>query len=208
VLAAVALTGLVAGAAGALSFSSLRELAVSVYLPVALAPLYPAAIDGLLGVATLAAVLHRTAPLRTRAYIWSLIAAAIAVSVAGNALHATGHGGAIQLPPLLAALASAVPAASLAAALHLLVVIVRVPGRASARTPRGHETTIVAATEPESRRPSRERRSAVRVRRLVARRPDIGTAEVARKVGVSERQARRLLAEVRRPRVVAEEAGS
>jgi hypothetical protein len=202
VATAVALTAVVAGAAGALSFSSLRELAVSVYLPAALAPLYPAAIDGMLGVATLAAVLHRTAPLRTRAYIWSLIAAAIAVSVAGNALHATGHGGAIQLPPAMAALASAVPAASLAAALHLLVVIVRTPDRTSV----DHRVAAKAATGADIRRPSRERNPSARVRRLVAHRPDIGAAEVARKVGVSERQARRLLAEARRLRVVAEES--
>ncbi len=45
---------------------------------------------------------------------------AIGISVAGNALHTTGQGGVLHLPLWAAAIASAVPPVSWAAALHLV----------------------------------------------------------------------------------------
>src|SRR5215510_2489050 len=98
VFAAVGLATVVAGCAGAISFNALRVLAVSVWVPDALSPLYPISVDGMLFVATVAAVLHRSSRLRTRFYIWTLIAGAIGISVAGNALHTTGQGALPHLP--------------------------------------------------------------------------------------------------------------
>src|SRR5215469_17015378 len=151
--------------------------------------LYPISVDGMLGVATLAAVMRRSSRLRTRAYIWRLIGAAIAVSVAGNALHTTGHGGDVHLPLLAAAAVSAVPAASLAAALHLLVIVTRSPA-AMALDIRAIRTTASMADtrHADSIRPGRTARA--RVDRLVKRHgADISAAEVARRTGLSERHA-------------------
>ena len=204
VFAAVGLTAVVAGCAGAISFNALRVLAVSVFVPEVTAPLYPI-VDGMLGVATLAAVMHRSSRLRTRAYIWRLIGAAIAVSVAGNALHTTGHGGDVHLPLLAAAAVSAVPAASLAAALHLLVIVTRSPA-AMALDIRAIRTTASMADtrHADSIRPGRTARA--RVDRLVKRHgADISAAEVARRTGLSERHAARVLSDIRRPRVMTEE---
>jgi Protein of unknown function (DUF2637) len=190
---AAGLTALVALAAGIISYSALAALARAVGVDMALSWLYPLVVDGVLGVGTVAALVLRTAPLRTRGYIWTLITAAIAVSVAGNALHAERG---LVLPPVAAAAASAVPAMSLAAALHLLVIIVRgsgVRGRASTQS-----TVPVEPARPSARVAARGE-----VRRLLRRQGSALTAErVAERTGVSIPHARRLLREERQPHVV------
>ena len=55
-----------------------------------------------MGVGTMAAPALRSARLRTRIYIWTMIGASIAVSVIGNAAHAVND----TLTPLLAAAAT------------------------------------------------------------------------------------------------------
>jgi hypothetical protein len=124
-----ALTLVVALGAGALSWSALRAFAGAAHIDEHLTWIYPCVVDGQMAVGTVGAVVLRSAPLRTRAYVWSLVGASIAVSVAGNAAHASGA----VLPPVAAALVSAVPAGALAASLHLLVMIVRgAPSRTGA----------------------------------------------------------------------------
>lgn len=118
---AVVLTLVVALGAGTLSWSALTAFASGAHIDARITWVYPVVVDGQMAVGTVAAFVLRRAPLRTRAYIWSMIGASIAVSVAGNAAHATGA----ALPPEAAALASAVPAAALAASLHLMVVITK-----------------------------------------------------------------------------------
>lgn len=115
------LTLIVALGAGTLSWSALTAFAGAAHIAGSITWVYPVVVDGQMAVGTVAALVLRRAPLRTRAYVWSMIGASIGVSVAGNAAHASGT----QLPPLAAAVASAVPAAALAASLHLLVVITR-----------------------------------------------------------------------------------
>jgi hypothetical protein len=116
-----ALTLIVALGAGALSWSALTAFAAGAHIAPAITWIYPVVVDGLMAVGTVAALVLRRAPLRTRAYVWAMIGASIAVSIAGNAAHASGA----VLPPSAAALASAVPAAALAASLHLMVVMTR-----------------------------------------------------------------------------------
>lgn len=135
---AVALTLIVALGAGTLSWAALTAFAGAAHIDARITWVYPVVVDGQMAVGTVAAVVRRRAPLRTRAYIWSMIGASIAVSVAGNAAHATGA----ALPPAAAALASAVPAAALAASLHLMVVITKSTthtDRASVRSGRAAE---------------------------------------------------------------------
>jgi len=125
-------TAVVALGAGALSWSALTAFAASARIAPAITWVYPVVVDGQMAVGTAAALVLRHAPRRTRAYVWSLIIASIGVSVAGNAVHASGA----VLPPAAAALASAVPAAALAASLHLLVVIVRASAQPDSRARR------------------------------------------------------------------------
>ena len=122
---AAACTAVVFVAAFAISWESLRVLALSAGIRPLLAPLYPLTIDAVMSTGTVAAVALRSAPLRTRLYTWALIAAGIAVSVLGNAVHSQALGGVLVLPWWAAAAASAVPALSLAASLHLLVIVLR-----------------------------------------------------------------------------------
>src|SRR5262249_18421950 len=172
---AAVLTGVVALAAGIISYSALAALARAVGGDWWLAWLYPLVVDGVLGVGTVAALVLREAPLKTRMYIWTLIGAAIAVSVSGNALHAERG---LELPPLAAAAASAVPAASLAAALHLLVIIVRASGvRREAGTNKSiqstqHESSSALLPASPARVPAR-----ATVRQLLKRQGSALTAE-------------------------------
>jgi len=78
-------TGIVFAAAFVVSFDALMSLARAAGIREVLTPAYPLLVDALMATGTVAAVALRTAPLRTRAYCWFLIAAGIAVSVLGNA---------------------------------------------------------------------------------------------------------------------------
>ena len=120
VIAAGILTAIVAAAAFAISFASLVYVGRAAGVTGQLAVAYPLTIDGLLAVGVLAAVVLRAARLRSRLFVWSLIFAAVGVSVIGNMAHARAAGGG-----WLAAAAGAVPPLALAVTLELLVMIVR-----------------------------------------------------------------------------------
>jgi hypothetical protein len=220
---AAACTAVVFVAAFAISWESLRVLALSAGIRPLLAPLYPLTIDAVMSTGTVAAVALRSAPLRTRLYTWTLIAAGIAVSVLGNAVHSQAFGGVLVLPWSAAAAASAVPALSLAASLHLLVIVLR-----HARQD-GHDGTHEGVQEPEpvvvtdtrvvaahggspngrqtvhrNARPtvrksgtSRARVEAM-ARRAAKRSQELDWHVVAKRLKVSDAHARRLVSEVRK----------
>lgn len=131
---AAAAAGLVLVTAMALSYDALAELGRAAGILPVLSWIYPVLIDGLLVVGVVAAVTLRQARVRIRLYAWAVISGATAISVVGNGTHALAHGGVLVLPAWGAVLASAVPAGSLASALHLLVVIARHSGHAPAGT--------------------------------------------------------------------------
>jgi hypothetical protein len=210
-------TAVVFAAAFTISWESLRVLALAAGIRELLAPLYPLTIDAVMVTGTVAAVALRAASLRTRLYTWVLIAAGIAVSVVGNAVHSQAHGDVLFLLWWAAGASSAVPALSLAASLHLLVIVLRHGrqaeslGEAAADTV--PETVDVRVHRPVSetpKRPVRATQSASRRRltRLLRQRPEIGPAEVSRRLGVSRSSASRWLSEARRPRVVAKEVAA
>jgi hypothetical protein len=114
---------LVVVAGMALSYDALAVLAREAGIDPVLSWGYPAVVDGVLVVGSIAAYVLRGARLRIRMYLWLLIAAAVVVSVAGNAAHALSHGGSLILPVVAAALVSAVPPASMAAVIHVLIVL-------------------------------------------------------------------------------------
>jgi hypothetical protein len=205
-------TGIVFAAAFVVSFDALMSLARAAGIREILTPAYPLLVDALMATGTVAAVALRTAPLRTRAYCWFLIAAGIAVSVLGNAVHSQAHE---SLPWWAAAGASAVPALSLAASLHLLVIVlrhVRHDGHDAALEV-AHETAPVQAAEmsvlaahqeaPNGRQAERQsdtrrRDNRRRLARLIKARPEVSASEAAKRLGVSRSTAARLLTEVRK----------
>jgi hypothetical protein len=106
----------------ALSFDAGRAVAVAAYVNPHLAWLNPVAVDGLMAVAMVTAVVMRWLG-RSNRYPWTVVIAGMVVSVACNAAHASIHGGALQLNPYAAMAVSAIPAVSVAASVHMLIVL-------------------------------------------------------------------------------------
>jgi hypothetical protein len=106
----------------ALSFDAGRAVAVAAYVNPHLAWLNPVAVDGLMAVAMVTAVVMRWLG-RSNRYPWAVVIAGMVVSVACNAAHASIHGGALQLNPWAAMAVSAIPAVSVAASVHMLIVL-------------------------------------------------------------------------------------
>jgi hypothetical protein len=106
----------------ALSFDAGRAVAVAAYVNPRLAWLTPVSVDGLMAVAMVTAVVLRWMG-RSTGYPWTVVLAGVAVSIACNAAHASIRGGALQLPVGAAMAVSAIPAASVAASVHMLIVL-------------------------------------------------------------------------------------
>jgi hypothetical protein len=131
---------------------------------------------------------------RSRAAAWTVTLLGLAASVAGNVDHVAGH-------DLASRATAAVPPMAAAAALAVgLGVLKRVVARSAQTatdpvTETTPETSVVADAEPPAARPVR--RPAAKGRRVAAivrANPDINGAELGRRLGVSERQGRRILA--------------
>ena len=133
-----AVIGTVFIAAGAfwLSFTSLSDLARRSGLDPAQAWVWPLIVDGIIVVATVAAV--ALARSRVAWYPWALLVAGAAISVTANAIHAI-VAEATDVPLVLAASVSAVPPLVLLAITHLTSVLMR------------HEVghTVGQSTQPE-----------------------------------------------------------
>ncbi|SDT36482.1 DUF2637 domain-containing protein [Jiangella sp. DSM 45060] len=146
-----------------LSFDALRELATVAGLNRSIAWLWPLIVDGFILLATAAAVALRDRGPRVTWYPWATLIVFAAISVAGNALHASGHANRAAVSVTVASIVSAVPAVALLLASHLLVVLLSPPpppaswsdGSDSARraapssntTARGRVSRAVAAAD-------------------------------------------------------------
>jgi Protein of unknown function (DUF2637) len=137
---AAMLTAAVVLGAAVLSWDALSWGAEQLGVDGRLTWLYPVVIDGVIGVATVAALALRSTQYRIRAYVWALLAGAIGASVVGNGAHAAG-GSPIHI------VGAAVPAVALAASLHLLIVLVR--HAPTARGVVGDQVGYVEPVEPE-----------------------------------------------------------
>lgn len=113
-------TGTVLIALGAfwLSFTALRDLAIRSGVPESQAWVWPLIVDGLVLVATVAAIDLE----RHRWYPWTLLATGAAISLIGNGLHATYTG---ELPVAVRILVAAVAPLSVLASVHLCVLLAR-----------------------------------------------------------------------------------
>jgi hypothetical protein len=184
-----------------LSYTALRQLALSAGVAAWAATLWPLCVDLFVFVATLAAIADRRRG-RSTAYAWSLAVAYSAATVAGNVLAAG--------PDHVAQAVHATPAVTMVLAWHLL-----------SRFFDGHGATREAVAGPEHARPKLRRErddrgvnaAAERPGRRLRRRPEqreVATwiaelersgrratgAAVATRFGVSGRTGRRMLADM------------
>jgi DNA-binding transcriptional ArsR family regulator len=207
--------GIVALAAAATSFSTLAELAHDAGWSRIVSPALPVIVDVLAAVSTRAWL---SGPAGVRPLARRTAVLAIVVSVLGNAaahLIAAGllrPGIALVItvamtPPialgvvahLAASLSAAAPRtvpqtqAESAAAPGVASVPVAAAGpvATAARAATSPDTSTVTDTAPQ--RPARRADTAVRVARLAAKHPDASAAELARRLGVSDRTVRRHL---------------
>ncbi|SMX69684.1 Homeodomain-like domain-containing protein [Brevibacterium sp. 239c] len=122
VVTAVAGTVFIAAGAFWLSFTALADLAARSGVGGSQAWAWPLIVDGIIVVATVAAV--ALAGQRSAWYPWALLIGGSAVSVIANALHAVVAADA-DVPGVLAAAVAAVPPVVLLAITHLTVILTR-----------------------------------------------------------------------------------
>ena len=146
VVAAASGTVLIGGGAFWLSFTALADLAVRSGIDAGLAWIWPLLVDGLLVVATVAAVAldgHRSAW-----YPWALLIAGAGMSVTANAAHAivaaTASVPAAYWPPS----SPRVPPLVLLASTHLTVVLTRSTKTRAIKSPAGLPVTGPARPAP------------------------------------------------------------
>lgn len=111
----------------ALSYDALRQMAVAIHIRGLLTYAFPLVIDGFIAIGVVALLILRTAPLRSRLYVWALVGIATATSTWANALHAIrlNHRARLYLDDLTVGALSAIAPLALAGAVHLYLVIRR-----------------------------------------------------------------------------------
>jgi hypothetical protein len=146
---AIVITLIIGLATGAfvLSFSALRDLAISSGIPENLAWIWPLIIDGFIVTATVAIFALRSRSINW--YPWTALVVFAVVSVLGNAVHAFTIESEITVPLSVAALVSAIPAIALLLASHFLVIMISAPKYAT-KPSKTTPATPVTASEPLS----------------------------------------------------------
>ncbi|MFD8783774.1 DUF2637 domain-containing protein [Kitasatospora sp. NPDC059599] len=122
------------GAAGcALSYDALQQMAIAIHVRGPLTYLFPLVIDGFIAYGVRALLVLRDAPLRARAYVWTLFGAATGASLWANALHAIrlnelhSRDGGLRIGDTVVAVLSTIAPLALAGAVHLYILIARGP---------------------------------------------------------------------------------
>ncbi|WP_286160468.1 DUF2637 domain-containing protein [Streptomyces yunnanensis] len=124
---------LLAAFAFALSYDALRQMAVAIHIRGLLTYAFPLVIDGFIAIGVGALLMLRTAPLRSRVYVWALVGVATVTSIWANALHAvrlneqSHQDDRLRLGDLTVGALSAIAPLALAGAVHLYIVIRRHP---------------------------------------------------------------------------------
>ncbi|MFD9591689.1 DUF2637 domain-containing protein [Kitasatospora sp. NPDC059973] len=123
--------GAMGGVGGALSYDALQQMAVAMHIRPELTYLFPVAIDGFIAYGTRALVVLKDAPLRARAYTWSVFGSATATSVWANWTHAvrlndiSAPGEGLHLPDWSVGVLSTIAPLVLGGATHLYIVMSR-----------------------------------------------------------------------------------
>ncbi|MFD5446698.1 DUF2637 domain-containing protein [Streptomyces sp. NPDC127100] len=123
---------LLAAVAFALSYDALRQMAVAIHIRGLLTYAFPLVIDGFITIGVGAQLMLRTAPLRSRLYVGTLVGLATGVSIGANALHAIrlnqqSRPNGLHLDNATVGALSALAPLALAGAVHLYLVIRRHP---------------------------------------------------------------------------------
>ncbi|WP_432096322.1 DUF2637 domain-containing protein [Streptomyces sp. bgisy100] len=176
------------GAIGfALSYDALRQMAVAVHISGLLTYAFPLVIDGFIAIGICALIILRTAPLRSRLYVWALVGLATATSIWANALHAIhlNHRTKLRLDDLTVGGLSSIAPLALAGAVHLYLVIRRhlTANGVAAVAPSAAPTAEAATPEP-----IRQVRQVRQVRQEQA--DDASTAPLAKASSTSAREAK------------------
>ncbi|MGW5659464.1 DUF2637 domain-containing protein [Streptomyces sp. NPDC003758] len=116
----------------ALSYDALRQMAVAIHVRGVLTYAFPLVIDGFIAIGIAALLILRTAPWRSRLYVWALVGLATITSIWANALHAVrlnqeAHTTGLHLDDVTVGALSAIAPLALAGAVHLDLVIRRHP---------------------------------------------------------------------------------
>lgn len=196
-------------AAAVLSFAALRDLAELCGVDPLLAPLLPIAIDA--GAAVSTRVWLDGRAVAAERYARTMTFALLASTVAGNALHGGLVASGVRPAWWVAVGVTAIPPAVVGAVVHLAVLVGRSPGRGTheVRTPAGavtenagDEEGYMLASTPSIEQGASSPTEAVvgfaptttqdRARDLIAE--GAGRRRLARELGVSEYEARGLIA--------------
>ena len=119
------------GAAGcALSYDALQQMAIAIHIRGLLTYLFPLVIDGFIAYGVRALIILRTAPFRSRLYVWALFGTATTASIWANALHAVRLNqqvpdAGLRLGDLTVGVLSTLAPLALAGAVHLYILIAR-----------------------------------------------------------------------------------
>ncbi|MFF9427042.1 DUF2637 domain-containing protein [Streptomyces sp. NPDC014746] len=118
---------LIAAVGFVLSYDALRQMAVAAHISEPLTYLFPLVIDGFIALGVTALLILRTAPLRSRLYVWTLVTLATGASIWANALHAIrlNEQARLHLNNATVGVLSAIAPLALAGAVHLYLVINR-----------------------------------------------------------------------------------
>ncbi|MFI0812313.1 DUF2637 domain-containing protein [Streptomyces echinatus] len=118
---------LIAAVGFVLSYDALRQMAVAAHISGPLTYLFPLVIDGFIALGDTALLILRTAPLRSRLYVWTLVTLATGTSIWANALHAIrlNEQARLHLNNATVGALSATAPLALAGAVHLYLVINR-----------------------------------------------------------------------------------
>ncbi|MER5494856.1 DUF2637 domain-containing protein [Streptomyces sp. NPDC002490] len=144
----------------ALSYDALRHMAVAIHIRGPLTYLFPLVIDGFIAIGVVALLILRTAPLRSRLYVWALVGQATVTSIWANALHAIrlNEETRLYLDNATVGALSAIAPLALAGAVHLYLVINRHLSADKAVTAETPSATRPATTAmPRPSRPIRQR---------------------------------------------------
>ncbi|MER7307395.1 DUF2637 domain-containing protein [Streptomyces griseoluteus] len=174
----------------ALSYDALRQMAVAIHVRGVLTYAFPLVIDGFIAIGVAALLILRTAPWRSRLYVWALVGLATVTSIWANALHAIrlnqqARTAGLHLDDLTVGALSAIAPLALAGAVHLDLVIRRHPtpraqeGAATTSEAVGHSHNGRHSAEPPA--PSDDETSLpmkVRCSPDMAERPDVAEAAV------------------------------
>ncbi|MGY4978305.1 DUF2637 domain-containing protein [Streptomyces sp. 900105755] len=142
---------LLAAVAFALSYDALRQMAVAGHVRGLLTYLFPLVIDGFIAIGIVALLILRTAPVRSRLYVWTLVGVATGTSIGANVVHAVGlnEGTRLRLNNATAGALSAIAPLALAGAVHLYLVINRHLGADSSAEETPYATPDARSAPPK-----------------------------------------------------------